>query len=625
MKVWINRFLRTIQAKLIIIYVLLILIAMQLIGVYFVSTMKHTLTNNFTNDLQMTANFVLTYAEQKLKGEEEIDSEGSLEDLEAIVRNLFNMNGVEIQILDATGKVLITSVQAHADYIGRKNTEMVVNRALQGIRDNEEVIIDEENVRKKVLAKPISSGTKIVGALYVVASMKDLYTTIEDINKIFLSGMVIALGLTAVLGVILAHTITQPIKNITRQATRVADGDFEGQVPVLGNDEIGQLSEAFNDMTRRLQEALSVNEEEKEKLASVLTNMSDGVIAADEQGRVILINRRASVMLGKRGQECENKPMADLLGVEPWQLEERAQDKVNWMLLPLHSAEGDSEPHETILRVTFTPIHRRGEGITGTIVVLQDVTEQEKLDQSRREFVANVSHELRTPLTTIKSYAEALEDGALEEQQLAGRFVGVIRNETERMIRLVTDLLHLSRLDSKHAKLRMKPIHVSELLEEVLDRFSFQFRSKQIEAVIEVKEGVEQAWMDRDQIDQVLDNLVSNALKYTAEGGSVKLIADVTEDQRFVAITVQDTGIGIPKKDLERIFERFYRVDKGRSRNMGGTGLGLSIAREMVLAHGGSIVMESEWNEGTSVTFTLPMKDSLQQLDEAQEGSEAGL
>ena len=257
------------------------------------------------------------------------------------------------------------------------------------------------------------------------------------------------------------------------------------------------------------------------------------------------------------------------------------------------------------LRVTFTPIHRRDKEITGTIAVLQDVTEQVRLEQSRREFVANVSHELRTPLTTIKSYAEALDDGALDERELGARFVGVIRNETERMIRLVTDLLHLSRLDSNQATLRRQQTNVPDMLEEVADRFSFQLRKKAIRAGVRVADGIHSIWLDRDQIDQVLDNLVSNAIKYTLDGGRIEIAARKV-DGGFIAISVKDTGIGIPKKDLGRIFDRFYRVDKARSRNMGGTGLGLSIAREIVKAHGGSISLDSELNEGTTVTVMLP-------------------
>jgi two-component system sensor histidine kinase VicK len=601
---WIS-FFRTIQAKLIIIYVLLILIAMQLIGVYFVSAMKNSLTRNFTQDLQERAELLSVLAAEKLESTADTGENNSVESLGAIVTNLFNMDGAEIQVLDASGKVLITSNQSHIDYVGRKNTQTVVSRALQGSKDNEEYVIDEDNVRKMVVAKPVFNKGKIVGAVYIVASMKDLYTTMGRVNNIFISGILLALGLTAVLGVILAHTITHPIKEMTRHATAVAEGDFGQKMPVFGNDEIGQLSEAFNYMTTRLREALLVNEEEKEKLASILTNMSDGVIATDEAGRIILVNRRAGAILEVDEEELSGCGIAEVLGLNPEQTQMFTEGTYVTMLLQM----SPEEERSSMIRVTFTPIHRREFGITGTIAVLQDVTEQEKLEASRREFVANVSHELRTPLTTIKSYTEALDDGALDEPALASRFVGVIQNETGRMIRLVTDLLHLSRLDNKEALLRKQPTDVLEMLEDVADRFAFQMQQKDIQSEVKVETELHKALCDRDQIDQVLDNLVSNAMKYTQSGGTITMGAEETAGN-LLAIFVQDSGIGIPKKDLDRIFERFYRVDKARSRNMGGTGLGLSIAREIVLAHGGTIAIQSDLGQGTKVIFTLPTAEA---------------
>ncbi|MUT67470.1 cell wall metabolism sensor histidine kinase WalK [Paenibacillus sp. NEAU-GSW1] len=600
-----KRFFRTIQVKLVIIYLLLILVAMQLIGVYFISTMKTSLTDNFTNNLKEQADILSKLAARNLALKPSSENEASAEnteDLSLVVRNLFSISGTEVQVLDGNGRVVATSLQVAESYIGKKNTSLAVSRALQGISDNEEEIIDENGVRKKIIALPVTynDNERVVGAVYMVASMDSLYDTVNRVNQIFFSGTLIALGLTGLLGILLAHTITSPIQDLTRQAAAVAEGKFDLQVPVLGDDEIGRLSLAFNDMTKRLKEALSVNEEENEKLGSILSNMSDGVIAADEHGRIIVWNRRSLEMLDR--QSCEGCNLSELLGLSDQKLSELQQGRQQTVIL---SREQETDEPEGVLRVTFTPIHRRDKGITGTIAVLQDITEQEKLEQSRRQFVANVSHELRTPLTTIKSYAEALDDGALEERELSERFVSVIRNETERMIRLVTDLLHLSRLDSTQAPLRRRQTIIHDMLDEVADRFSFQLRQKSIRATIRVERGLASAWIDRDQIDQVLDNLMSNAIKYTLDGGTIELGAHKQDAGNF-AISVKDTGIGIPKKDLSRIFDRFYRVDKARSRNMGGTGLGLSIAREIVKAHGGTISLSSELNEGTTVTFTLP-------------------
>ncbi|WP_411344524.1 cell wall metabolism sensor histidine kinase WalK [Paenibacillus sp. WLX1005] len=600
-------FSRTIQARLIIIYVLLILISMQLIGVYFVSAMKNSLTSNFTQDLQQRAQLLSVLIENKWSGSGDTFS-NSVDDLKQIVDNLYNMSGTEIQeiqVLDASGRILTSSLDNTSGVEARRNTQTVVSRALQGINNNEEYIIDDTGERKRVVAEPIISDNRTVGAVYIVASMADLYDTMKRINGIFLYGILIALVMTAILGVILAHTITQPIKEMTRRAKQVAEGEFDHHMTVYSNDEIGQLSEAFNYMTGRLRDALSQNEEEKERLASILKNMSDGVIATDEHGCVILVNRVAAAMLSASEQDMTGKAFIDLLPLSETERGKLQAGTLRQMMLTL------SEPDESsssIVRVTFSTVHRRKDSVAGVIAVLQDVTEQEKLEGARREFVANVSHELRTPLTTIKSYTEALEDGALDERALAERFIGVIQNETQRMIRLVSDLLHLSRLDSSEATLRKKRTSVLELLEDTSDRFFVQMKQKQIGCDIDIQPNVGSVWIDRDQIDQVLDNLVSNALKYTMDGGSVTLGAYSTKDD-MLAIFIQDTGIGIPQQDLARIFERFYRVDKARSRNMGGTGLGLSIAQEIVRAHNGSIALDSELGQGTTVTVLLPLHE----------------
>jgi two-component system, OmpR family, sensor histidine kinase VicK len=598
------RFFQSIQSKLIIIYVLLILIAMQLIGVYFYKTVETYFKNDFlasrNSQVTLLAGFVGPY----LTGEPDsksADGKKSYTDLNEFVSNLFSINNAEIQIIDANGNVISTSVPSH---LKQRNTQPEVIRALQGIKDNQRIFTDVDGYRKVVIAKPVGSGVRVLGAVYVIASLEDVYKTIGSIDRILISGTLIALGLTAILGIILSSTITNPIKEITKQATAVAEGNFDQQVRVQGTDEIGQLGHTFNFMMNRLKEALSLNEEEKEKLASILTNMNDGVIATDDMGHVIVLNRRAKQILQTEEEATLGREISEVLGIPMDTIRHFVGGQVNTTLLDI---ELPDEEEQLSVRVTFTQIHRRGEGQTGIIAVLQDVTDQEKLEQARREFVANVSHELRTPLTTIKSYLEALDDGAIEEPQLASRFISVTRSETERMIRLVTDLLHLSRLDSKQSMMSKSPTLVSEMLEEVADRFSFQLRQRKIRIHIQVEPGVTSLVLDRDKIDQVLDNLVSNAIKYTGDEGAIRLSARKI-DKEMLEITVQDNGIGIPKKDLSRIFDRFYRVDKARSRNMGGTGLGLSIAREIVKAHGGTIALDSELGQGTRVIFTLPME-----------------
>ncbi|TCZ75718.1 cell wall metabolism sensor histidine kinase WalK [Paenibacillus albiflavus] len=602
----IARFFQSIQSKLIIIYVLLILIAMQMIAVYFYNTLESYFKSDFVNSYGNRAYLLAQYVEPYLKGTQEgtnTDLDKTETDLNNVVNDLFASSDLEIQIIDNSGVVLASSVQSQGTMLGNKNTIPEVTRALQGIKVNERIFTDTDGSRKMIFAKPVGTGVRPYGAVYIAASMEEMYGKMDSINQIFITGTIIALGLTAVLGVILSGTITKPIKELTKGATAVAEGNFSQSVRVYGKDEISQLGHTFNFMMNSLKDALASNEEERDKLASILTNMNDGVIASDGAGQIILMNRRAQLILGLPEEALlEPLTITDVLPISMEEIKSYIKGKLNTMMLELEIPEED----ELIsVRVTFTKISRSGDD-TGTIVVLQDVTEQEKLEVARRDFVANVSHELRTPLTTIKSYLEALDDGALEDQALAQRFIGVTRNETERMIRLVSDLLHLSRLDSDQAILLKKTTSIDEMLEEVADRFSFQLRQRHIHTVIDVQKGLDPVLIDRDKIDQVLDNLISNSIKYTGENGTIRLEAH-KYDRDWIAVTVLDTGVGIPRKHISRIFDRFYRVDKARSRNVGGTGLGLSIAREIVKAHGGSISLESETNQGTKVTFTLPI------------------
>lgn len=597
------RLVQTIQMKLIVIYVLMILVAMQLIGIYFFNTVETSFMNNFKESMNKHASLLAEYVRPYLSGQsgDALPDGGrsTQDDLHDVVNNFNKISAAEIQVIDANGIILSSSQGLH--HVGQRNTQIEITRALQGIGGTEWDVVDSLGVRKRAAAVPVWDDGRVVGAIYMVQSMEDLFSTIDRIKRIFIVGIMIALTLTAMLGIILSNTITQPIKEITKKATAMAEGNFNQRVHVQSPDEIGQLGLAFNYMSHRLKEALSSIEEEKEKLASVLSNMNDGVIATDEWGKTIVMNRRAYEMLQLEEGDGIGRELSELLDLSKEEIDHYVFGEKKTTMLEIHVPEQDETRN---IRVTFTPLFRREQGMLGTIVVLHDVTEQEKMEQSRKEFVANVSHELRTPLTSIKSYLEALDDGAIDDPEVAKRFLKVTRNETERMIRLVSDLLQLSRLDSKQAVISIEPTDIRNMLEDVADRFSFQLKQRSIDISIEVEPDISKVLVDPDQIDQVLDNLVSNAIKYTPEGGRIHIRA-AKRDEEWIEVTVEDTGIGIPKKDLERIFERFYRVDKARSRSMGGTGLGLSISREIVRAHGGTIQLESEVQVGTKVTFTL--------------------
>ena len=508
----------TIRFKIIIIYVLLILFAMQLIGVYFLRTLENSFISNFSESLRNQAAILANYVEPYLlPGADGQAEQQSYQELDAIINNLNTISGAEIQVIDANGIVVSASSQLPRSIIGQRNSQTEVTRALQGISMNEKEIIDSGGMRKKTIAVRVGQGGQVVGAVYMVASMEEQFETINRISGFFMYGTLLALAMTVMLSVILSNTITKPIKEVTKQATELAEGKFTRNVAVQSRDEIGQLGEAFNYMSMRLRDALASHEEEKERLASILSNMSDGVIAADEAGKVILMNRRAQNILELSAAQVIGKPIDEVLGLGKELSLTEQSDHNNSLMLQREASDGE----HVKVRVYFTTTGRKSKGMTGLIAVLHDVTEEEKMESSRREFVANVSHELRTPLTTIKSYLEALEDGALEEPELAKRFIAVTRTESERMIRLVTDLLHLSRFDSHQAIMLTEAVDIVSMMEDVMDRFSFQLQQKSIRIETRIQQDLPKVSCDPDQIDQVLDNLISNAIKYSYEGGQV--------------------------------------------------------------------------------------------------------
>lgn len=604
MKKWFP-LLNSLQWKLVVIYLLLIIIGTQLIGAYFFRSLEDEYISDLQNDLQSQANLLKTPIRDAL-----INQKHSITNTRKEVDKLLERL-VYLKLFDRTSQNIEIQITDHGGFVvgtTSKNKNVIGNK---NIRLNQ-IEVNRTNIRRDTYAKTDyllykyeikSDNNAPIGTIYMEASLEETYSTIRSISNHFIQITALSLVISAFLVVVLARTITIPVKEVTEQATAMALGDFNRHVDVRSQDEIGKLGSAFNHLASHLREALSAKEEEKGKLESVLAHMSDGVIASDLQGKIIVKNEQAEQLLDRPIQEGES--INELLSLQkpvPLPLEEKRQT-----LLELYT---DDPEERTIVQITFTPIKRQDQEPVGIVAVLENVTEQEKLDRQRKEFVANVSHELRTPLTTIKSYLEALDDGAVEDPELASRFLKVTLQESDRMSRLINDLLQLSRLDAQKKRAQKKraqkkPMYLDEILLSASDRFSVPSQKKEIQLHCELDESLPKVYIDPDQLDRVLDNLISNAVKYTQKNGRIDIQTHHRSDG-FIEISIRDTGMGIPKKDLLRIFDRFYRVDKARSREMGGTGLGLSIAKEIVNLHGGDIWIDSVYQEGTTVTFTLP-------------------
>ncbi|QOY37356.1 cell wall metabolism sensor histidine kinase WalK [Anaerobacillus isosaccharinicus] len=592
-------FFKSIHVKIVIIYVLLILIAMQVIGVYFTKQLEDQLVDNFFEMLDERANLLAYNIEQEMKKSRDESTPTLRTDIDILLREFFSIDNAEVQVIDKNKVVLSVSNFQKRHVIGQRTTEVRVKRALLGTEDED--ILRDQNTghRMRVLAVPVKSDNETIGAIYIEASMEEIYEQMRQINQILMTGTIIALVITAALGVLLARTITRPILDMRRQAQVLGKGDFSRKVHVYGKDEIGQLAITFNELTNKLKNANATTEAEKRKLSSVLSHMTDGVIATDQEGKIILINKQAELMLNVFQEDIVGNSITDLLKLSAtFELEDLIHH-TDSLLLDF----GDKDK-EFLLEASFSVIQKEEGDFNGLITVLHDVTEQEKIEQERREFVANVSHELRTPLTSMKSYLEALEDGALHDPTIAPKFLNVAQTETERMIRLVNDLLQLSKMDSKDYRLNFDTIDVTKLVNSIIDRYELVSDSEKLAFIRNIEDQTTFATVDRDKLIQVLDNIFSNAVKYSPEGGEIRI--SLEESEKHFSISVSDEGVGIPEESLPQVFDRFYRVDKARSRKLGGTGLGLAIAKQIILAHGGSISVDSEWNVGTTIMLTLP-------------------
>jgi two-component system, OmpR family, sensor histidine kinase VicK len=577
---------------------------MQIIGVYFVRQLEETLRTNFQTSLKERVD-LLAYNIVEEMEKKRTPEDPTLEDeVKKVLRDFESVDISEVRVIEGRSrKILGTSDPSNQGVVGQRTTELLITQSLNLEEDQSTIQIDPHSGHRIwVLSTPIKSGKKVIGAIHLVAKIENIFTQMKTINGIFATGTAIALSITAVLGILLAQTITRPIADMKKQALAMAKGNFSRKVKVYGYDEIGTLAITFNNLTKKLQEAQAMTEGERRKLSSVLSYMTDGVIATDRKGRVILINEPAAEMLNVSRETVLSQPIVSLLGLMDTNTFEDLLEENDSLILDYSTKK---EPF--ILRANFSVIQKETGFVNGLIAVLHDITDQEKIDAERREFVANVSHELRTPLTTMRSYLEALADGAWKDEEIAPNFLEVTRTETERMIRLVNDLLQLSKMDSTDYRLNKEWVNFVEFFDRIIDRFEMS-KEQNVTFKRLLPNDAIFVEIDEDKMTQVLYNIISNALKYSPQGGEVTF--SIKEEEERIIVSISDEGMGIPKENIGKIFDRFYRVDKARTRKLGGTGLGLAIAKEMINAHGGSIWAISDEGKGTKISFSLPYEQS---------------
>jgi len=602
-----RNFFKTINFKIALVFALLLLITLEIVGAVFVRQLETENLRQFKSQVQIP-----TYVDNSLA--EQLSTNGTVKanaQIKSILSEINNSSVDEVRVVDSKGTIRGTNDVNDQAIIGQKTTDRNIKNAIYNNRSYTKNTYDtQDNSRYYISIVPLynsnstGNSNQLVGVLYVRANMKSVYNTINSIMVIFASASLIAIALGLVIAIIIARAITRPIEEMKQQTQRIARGDYAGQVRVYSDDELGQLAGAINNLSIRVEEAQESTEAERRRLDSVLAHMSDGVIATDRRGNITIINETASDFMDVTAEKAIGSSILDMLQIrDDYSLRDLIENQDELTL------DFSSNERDLILNAYFSLIQRESGFISGLVCVLHDVTEQQKIDNDRKQFVSNVSHELRTPLTSLRSYIEALSDGAWKDPEVAPGFLKVTQEETDRMIRMINELLSLSRMDSGTTRVDMELVNINEMFNYVLNRFDMILKKDDNPAkyyTIKREFTKRDLWVeiDTDKFTQVLDNIMNNAIKYSPDGGVVTCRLLETHNQ--VIISINDQGLGIPRADLNHVFDRFFRVDKARSRAQGGTGLGLAISKEVVQMLGGRIWVDSVEGQGSTFYISLP-------------------
>ena len=602
----VKRFFRSIQFKIPVLFIFMLMISLQLIVANFLRQLETQMISNFQEQIQLQVGFLKNSVQPILARDDK--DEVKIAEISKILQDYPTGSSiVEVRIMDTQGYILGTTNQSQQSVVGTRTTEADVQQVLLTNVVYAYNYTEHENRYWKIVSpiSPISGNSgNPLGIISVTTNIESRYTQVKDIGVIFVSSSLIAIVLVIIVTFLISQGITKPIAEMKKQTEKIAEGNYTGEVKIYSDDELGQLGQAINDLSFKIKEAQESTESERQRLDSVLRHMSDGVIATDRRGRIVIMNTAALDILNLKSEKVIGIPLLEILPLEERvtfrELLETQQERL------IHLEE-DGE--DSMIQCEFSVIQRESGFISGLVCVLTDVTEQQKIERERRNFVSNVSHELRTPLTSIKSYTEALVDGAWENKEIAPGFLNVIETETDRMMRMITDLLNLSRMDQNRFGLEKEFINMNELVLHIVNRFemvlqSEPYRDKNYRILTDITQRDLWVELDQDKITQVLDNIINNAIKYSPDGG--RIIVRLMETHTDIIVSVSDEGLGIARKDIPHLFDRFYRVDKARSRAMGGSGLGLAIAQEVVQLHGGKIWVNSIENKGSTFFVSLP-------------------
>lgn len=602
------KFYQSIQFKIALVFALMLMLTLEVVGAVFVRQLERQNMTTFKQQVVLPTYVNNSLANQLTKP----DTKRANKQIKSILGSINNNTITEIRVIDSKGVIRGTSLANTQGNVGQRMTDKIVKSTLVANRARTENLYDSDNhnryfINVVPLVNPNNSN-EAIGVVYLRANLEGVYSSINNISLIYFASALLTIIFGLGLAILISREITRPIEEMRKKTLQIARGDYSGRLKVVGNDELGQLAGAVNNLSVRIEESQESSEAERRRLNSVLSHMSDGVLATDRRGNLVTVNNMALQLLGiEKEEDILNTSILDVLGLRrEYTVRQLVDSELDHLIL-----DNQDDQNAPILSVYFSPIQRESGFVSGLVCVLHDVTSQQKEEREQKEFVSNVSHELRTPLTSVKSYVEALADGAWRDEKVAPEFLKVVEDETERMIRMINDLLSLSRMDSGTVKLNLEYVNINELFNYLLDRFDMIIK-KEADDPTKKKYTIERhftkrdLWVeiDTDKFTQVIDNIVNNAIKYSPDGGVIT--ARLLETHNHVILSISDQGLGIPRKDLGHIFDRFFRVDKARSRKQGGTGLGLAISKEVINLLGGQIWVDSIEGHGSTFYISLP-------------------
>ena len=624
-----KRFFSSIRTKFVIVYVLVNIISLQLIGLFFTTQLRNSNINTFEQNIieqEKILNYHVREELEKASGSGE-DTSKALDDTgtqeESTKSNKDSKSGIAklvsefniqklllVNVIDKDSKIIATSSKnGNDEYLAKRSFDPLVSQVIKTGESTKHIQNNaDSNKRVWIYVSPVKKDNEVVGVISLMADIESVYQEVNSISKIFIVGTILSILITTVIGFVASKTVTSSIEKMSSQVKKMALGNYGTVVGIDTDDEIGDLAKVFNQISKRIEEEQAVTETERRKLATIIESMMDGIITTDNNGRIILINTSAEDMLGGRNDEIFiGKDVLKILNITEYESIEEILEAEDSLLV--NASRSDEE---LLLRAEISKIEKEDkEDLTqmsteleGYIIVLYDVTDQERQEKERREFVSTVSHELRTPLTTMNSYIEALEEGVLEDKELAPQFINTIHKETTRMIRMVNELMQLGKMDIKEEHYEKEFIDINKMLEQITDRFALTHPEKNF--IKHIPKSPIFVEGDQDKLTQVFDNIVNNAIKYSPNGKNITVRVRQNYHHNRVSISIKDEGVGIPLVHIDKIFNRFYRVDKSRQRSMGGTGLGLALAKTIVEAHKGRIWAQSREGYGSIIFVTLP-------------------